>query len=279
MFASIPSPSANGFEAGPLTVRVYGVTFLLGLLAAVAITARRWERRGGERALVHEVAVWSFPAGLVGGRLYHVATSWNEVPDAWWGPFAVWEGGLGIWGGIAAGTLVGILVLRRRRADVAGFLDAAAPGLLVGQSIGRVGNYFNQELFGGPTSLPWGLLIDPTNRPDAYAGFTTFHPTFLYEIVWNLALAAGLIWLGNHRRIAAPGLFALYVAGYSLGRIGEELLRADPAHHILGMRLNFFVAAALFVAGLVWFAHTQGHGGWLGSQAREDDVAPRRGTA
>ena len=191
----------------------------------------------------------------------------------------MWEGGLGIWGGIAAGTLVGILVLRRRRADVAGFLDAAAPGLLVGQSIGRVGNYFNQELFGGPTSLPWGLLIDPTNRPDAYAGFTTFHPTFLYEIVWNLALAAGLIWLGNHRRIAAPGLFALYVAGYSLGRIGEELLRADPAHHILGMRLNFFVAAALFVAGLVWFAHTQGHGGWLGSQAREDDVAPRRGTA
>jgi prolipoprotein diacylglyceryl transferase len=258
MLASIPSPSAGGFEVGPLTVRVYGLMFLLGLLAAVAITAGRWERRGGERGLVYDVALWSFPAGLVGGRLYHVVTSWNELPDHWWGPFAVWEGGLGIWGGIAAGTLVGIVVLRRRRADVASFLDAAAPGLLVGQSIGRIGNYFNQELFGGPTSLPWSLAIDPANRPDPYAQFTTFHPTFLYEIVWNLALAAALVWVGNHRRIAAPGLFALYVAGYSVGRMGEELLRVDPAHHILGMRLNFFVAVALFVAGLAWFGRTQG---------------------
>jgi prolipoprotein diacylglyceryl transferase len=259
--ASIPSPSADGFELGPLTVRVYGLMLVLGLLAAVAITARRWERRGGERALVHEVALWSFPAGLVGGRLYHVVTSWNEVPDHWWGPFAVWEGGLGIWGGIAAGTLVGILVLRRRGADVPGFLDAAAPGLLVGQSIGRLGNYFNQELFGGPTSLPWGLLIDPANRPDSYAQFTTFHPTFLYEIAWNLALAGALVWLGEHRSIRAPGLFALYVAGYSLGRIGEELLRVDPAHHIFGMRLNFFVATAVFVVGLLWFVSTQSQGG------------------
>jgi prolipoprotein diacylglyceryl transferase len=258
MLASIPSPSVEGIELGPLTVRPYGLMFLIGLLAAVAITAWRWERRGGERALVYEVALWGFPAGLVGGRLYHVLTSWSEVPNHWWGPFAVWEGGLGIWGGIALGTLAGILVLRRRRADVAAFLDAAAPGLLVGQSIGRIGNYFNQELFGEPTSLPWGLLIDPANRPDAFAQFTTFHPTFLYEIAWNLALAAALVWLGNHRRIAAPGLFALYVAGYSLGRIGEELLRVDPATHILGLRLNFVVAAALFVGGLVWFARTQG---------------------
>jgi prolipoprotein diacylglyceryl transferase len=243
--------------------------FLLGLLAAVTITARRWERRGGDRALVYEVAVWAFPAGLVGGRLYHVVTSWSEVPDHWWGPLALWEGGLGIWGGIALGTLVGIIVLRRRRADVAVFLDAAAPGLLVGQSIGRIGNYFNQELFGGPTSLPWGLTIDPANRPDAYAKFTTSHPTFLYEIAWNLALGAALVWLGNHRRVAAPGLFALYVAGYSLGRIGAELLRVDPAHHILGLRLNFFVAAALFMAGLAWFSRTQGDRlvPWRGSRA------------
>jgi prolipoprotein diacylglyceryl transferase len=218
---------------------------------------------------VYEVAVWAFPAGLVGGRLYHVVTSWSEVPDHWWGPFALWEGGLGIWGGIALGTLVGIIVLRRRRADVAVFLDAAVPGLLVGQSIGRIGNYFNQELFGGPTSLPWGLTIDPANRPDAYAKFTTSHPTFLYEIAWNLALGAALVWLGNHRRVAAPGLFALYVAGYSLGRIGAELLRVDPAHHILGLRLNFFVAAALFMAGLAWFSRTQGDPlvPWRGSRA------------
>jgi prolipoprotein diacylglyceryl transferase len=269
LLGSIPSPPFEGIELGPLTVRAYGLMFLLGLLAAVTITARRWERRGGDRALVYEVAVWAFPAGLVGGRLYHVVTSWSEVPDHWWGPFALWEGGLGIWGGIALGTLVGIIVLRRRKADVAAFLDAAAPGLLVGQSIGRIGNYFNQELFGGPTSLPWGLTIDPANRPDAYARFTTFHPTFLYEIAWNLALGAALVWLGNHRRVAAPGLFALYVAGYSLGRIGAELLRVDPAHHILGLRLNFFVAAALFMAGLAWFSRTQGDPlvPWRGSRA------------
>jgi prolipoprotein diacylglyceryl transferase len=269
LLGSIPSPPFEGIELGPLTVRAYGLMFLLGLLAAVTITARRWERRGGDRALVYEVAVWAFPAGLVGGRLYHVVTSWSAVPDHWWGPLALWEGGLGIWGGIALGTLVGIIVLRRRRADVAVFLDAAAPGLLVGQSIGRIGNYFNQELFGGPTSLPWGLTIDPANRPDAYARFTTFHPTFLYEIAWNLALGAALVWLGNHRRVAAPGLFALYVAGYSLGRIGAELLRVDPAHHILGLRLNFFVAAALFMAGLAWFSRTQGDPlvPWRGSRA------------
>jgi prolipoprotein diacylglyceryl transferase len=276
VFASIPSPSADGFAVGPLTVRVYGLMFLLGLLAAVAITARRWERRGGERALVSEVALWSFPAGLIGGRLYHVVTSWDEVPDDWWGPFAIWEGGLGIWGGIAVGTLVGVIVLRRRGANIAAFLDAAAPGLLVAQSIGRIGNYFNQELYGEPTSLPWGLEIEPDNRPDAYAEFATFHPTFLYEIVWNIALAAALVWLGNHRRIRAPGLFALYVAGYSLGRIGEELLRVDPAHHILGMRLNFFVAAALFVAALVWFAHAQGESlpRARGSEGVKKEVAP-----
>jgi Prolipoprotein diacylglyceryl transferase len=174
------------------------------------------------------------------------------------GPFAIWKGGLGIWGGIAAGTAVGLVVLRRRGADIPRFLDAAAPALLVAQAIGRIGNYFNQELFGRPTSLPWGLEIDPAHRPHGYAHDATFHPTFLYEIVWNLGLAAGLVWLGHHRRIRPPGLFALYVAGYSLGRIGEELLRVDPAHHLLGFRLNFFVAAILFALGTTWFAYTQG---------------------
>jgi len=245
---------------GPLSVHLYGLMYVLAVLAAVAIAARRWERAGGERSLVYRVALWGFPAGLIGGRLYFLATSWNEVPPHWWGPFALWKGGLGIWGGIAAGTLAGLLVLRRRGADIPRFLDAAAPALLVAQAIGRVGNWFNQELFGGPTSLPWGLEISPAHRPPGYAQYATFHPTFLYEIVWNLGLAAGLVWLGHHRRIRAPGLFALYVAGYSLGRIGEELLRVDPAHHLLGFRLNFFVAILLFVAGVIWFAHSQG---WL----------------
>lgn len=264
-FASIPSPSFNGLHLGPLTVHVYGLMYVLALVAAVAITTRRWERTGGRRELVHEVALWGFPAGLIGGRLYHLATSWNEVPHHWWGPFAIWKGGLGIWGGIALGTLAGLLVLHRRRTDIPRFMDAAAPALLVAQAIGRVGNYFNQELFGGPSSLPWALRIDPAHRPTGYAQYATFHPTFLYEIVWNLALAGLLVWLGRRRRIRAPGLFALYVTGYSLGRIGEELLRVDPAHHLLGMRLNFWIATLLLLAGLAWFAHTQR---WLGRVVR-----------
>ena len=258
MVGSIPSPSSNVLHLGPLSVHVYGLMYVLAVVAAIAICSRRWRHADGDPALVREVALWGFPAGLIGGRLYFLATSWNEVPHHWWGPFAIWKGGLGIWGGVAAGTLVGLVVLRRRGADIPRFLDAAAPALLVAQAIGRIGNYFNQELFGGPTSLPWGLEIDPAHRPDGYTHYATFHPTFLYEIVWNLGLAGALIWLGHHRRIRAPGLFALYVAGYSLGRIGEELLRVDPAHHLFGFRLNFFVAAILFAGATIWFAHTQG---------------------
>jgi prolipoprotein diacylglyceryl transferase len=255
--AFLPSPSSNGFHVGPFFVHAYGLCYVVAVVAAVLITARRWEARGGERQLVQEVALWGFPAGLIGARLYFVASSWSEVPRAWWGPVAIWQGGLSVWGGIAAGTLAGVWVLRRHGADVAAFMDAAAPALLVAQAIGRLGNYFNQELFGRPTTLPWALEIAPEHRPPGYAGDATFHPTFLYEIVWDLALAAALVRLGHRRRIRPPGLFALYVAGYSLGRMGEELLRVDPSHHILGLRLNFYVAALLFVAGLVWFARTQ----------------------
>ena len=257
MLASIPSPPSNGIHLGPLFVHGYGLAYVVALVAAVAIISHRWERAGGDRDLVLEVTLWGFPAGLIGGRLYFLATSWNQVPDHWWGALAVWQGGLGIWGGIAAGTAAGLIVLRRRGADIPRFLDAAAPGLLVAQAIGRLGNYFNQELFGGPTSLPWGLHIDLAHRPLGYEQFATFHPTFLYELIWNLALAGILIWLGRRRRIRPPGLFALYVAGYSFGRIGEELLRVDPAHHILGLRLNFYVATLLCLAGLVWFARIQ----------------------
>jgi prolipoprotein diacylglyceryl transferase len=207
---------------------------------------------------VDEVALWGFPAGLIGGRLYHVVTSWNEVPHTWWGPFAVWKGGLGIWGGIALGVIVGLWRVRRRGEDVPTFMDAAGvPALLVAQSIGRVGNWFNQELFGRPTDLPWGLEISPENRPAGYASDPTFHPTFLYEIIWNLALAAFLVRLGRTREIRPPGLFALYVAGYSAFRIFEELLRVDPAHHLFGLRLNLFVAIAGTIAGLVWFWRSQ----------------------
>ncbi len=238
-------------------VHAYGMAYVVAVLAAVVITSRRWEQVGGNRGLVQEVALWGFPAGLIGARLYFLATSWSEVPDHWWGPIAVWQGGLGIWGGIAAGTAAGLIVLRRRGADIPQFLDAAAPGLLVAQAIGRIGNYFNQELFGGPSNLPWAIHIDPANRPSGYIQYATFHPTFLYELIWNLGLAGALVWLGHHRHIRAPGLFALYVAGYSLGRIGEELLRVDPSHHVFGLRLNFYAATILFLAGLLWFIRIQ----------------------
>ncbi len=257
MTASIPSPAANGVHVGPFFVHAYGLAYVVAILAAVLIASRRWERAGGDRGLVQEVALWGVPAGLIGGRLYFLATSWNEVPPHWWGPFAVWDGGLGIWGGIAAGTLAGLWVLRRRGADIPRFLDAAAPALLVAQAIGRIGNYFNQELFGGPTSLPWALQIDPAHRPPGYEQYATFQPTFLYELIWNLGLAGALVWLGHHRRIRPGGLFALYVAGYSGFRIFEELLRVDPAQHLFGLRLNFYVATVLCLAGLAWFARTQ----------------------
>ena len=258
MLASIPSPKTGAFHLGPLLVHAYGLLYGVAVVAAVLIARRRWVARGGSVELVDEVALWGFPAGLIGGRIYHVVTSWNEVPHTWWGPFAVWKGGLGIWGGIALGVVAGLWRAKRRGVNVPVFMDAAGvPALLVAQSIGRVGNWFNQELFGKPTDLPWGLEISPENRPAKFANEPTFHPTFLYEIVWNLALAAFLVWLGRRRDIRAPGLFALYVAGYSAFRIFEELLRVDPAHHVLGLRLNLFVAIALTLTGLVWFWRAQ----------------------
>jgi prolipoprotein diacylglyceryl transferase len=257
VIASIPSPAADGFHIGPFFVHAYGLMYALAVAGAIASTIPLWERRGGDRELVYDAALWGFPAGLVGGRLYHLATSWNEVPHAWWGPLAIWKGGLGIWGGIALGTLVGVWRLRRAGVDVFSFMDAVAPGLLVAQAIGRIGNYFNQELFGGPTSLPWGLQIDPAHRPAGYERFATFHPTFLYELLFDLALAAVLAVVVRRGRVRPPGVFALYVAGYSAFRIFEEQLRVDPSRHLLGLRLNFFVATTLCVAGLVWFAYSQ----------------------
>jgi prolipoprotein diacylglyceryl transferase len=255
--ASIPSPGFESIGVGPLSFHVYGLCYVLAVLTAVWICGRRWERMGGERVLAADVALVGFPAGLIGGRIYYLITSWSEVPDEWWGPFAVWKGGMGLPGGILAGVLGGIWVLRRRKVDVKAFMDAAAPAILVAQAIGRIGNWFNQELFGGPSSLPWAVEIDPEHRPERYFDSPTFHPTFLYEATWDLLLAGGLVWLGAHRTIRPPGLFALYLAGYGLFRMGMELLRVDPATHVLGLRLNFWVAALVFVAGVVWFIRSQ----------------------
>jgi prolipoprotein diacylglyceryl transferase len=257
--ASIPSPSGNGFYIGPLFFHAYGIMYVLAVTAAILISRRRWARVGGDPELVIDVAKWAFPAGLIGGRIYFLITTPAKIPHHWWGPFAIWQGGLGIWGGVAAGVGVGLWVLHRRlpRDKVLLFMDAAAPALPVAQAIGRVGNYFNQELFGKPTSLPWGLQIAPQFRPPGYERYATFQPTFLYEIIFDLALAAFLVWLGHHRRIRPPGLFALYVAGYSGFRIFEETLRIDYSQYILGMRLNFWIAALLCAGGLIWFVFTQ----------------------
>ena len=257
MLAAIPSPPTNGFHLGPLFIHFYGLAYVVAISATIALTRRRWRAQGGDPDIVSEGALWAVPAGILGARLYHDVTSWNEVPHNWWGWFAFWQGGLGVWGGIAGGALAGVVFLRRRGVDVARFADAIAPGILLAQAIGRIGNYFNQELFGGPTSLPWALEITPSHRPSGYLAYSTFHPTFLYELVWNLLLAGGLILLGRRREIRPPGLFALYVAGYSAFRIFEELLRVDPSHHFLGLRLNLYVAVALTLVGLAWFAYSQ----------------------
>jgi prolipoprotein diacylglyceryl transferase len=262
--ASVPSPSSNGFSLGPFFFHAYGIAYVFAVAAAILISRWGWRRKGGDPDLVYEVAMWGFPAGLVGGRIYFDITTPSQVPDHWWGVFAIWQGGLGIWGGIAGGAAGGLWVLHRRlsRADIRRFMDVAAPGLLVAQAIGRIGNYFNQELFGKPTSLPWGLEISPAHRPPGYLRFATFQPTFLYEMIWNLSLAGVLIWLGQTRRVRPPGVFALYVAGYSAFRMFEETLRIDYSNHILGLRLNFFVALALFLLAMAWFVAIQK--GWRG---------------
>jgi prolipoprotein diacylglyceryl transferase len=274
--ASIPSPSSGGFSIGPLFVHAYGLMYVLAVLAAIVVTTWRWEAIGGHRELVQEVALWGFPAGLIGGRIYFDITSWSDVPKHWWGVFAIWDGGMGLWGGMSVGVLGGLIVLKRRHVPIAKFLDIAAPGLLCAQAIGRIGNYFNQELFGRPTSLPWGLKIAPDNRPTGYEQYSTFHPTFLYEFIWDIALAGALIWIGRRRTIRPPGLFALYVSGYCVIRIVNELLRIDPAHHILGERLNFWVACTVCLAGLVWFAWSQGKLGGRRAAPSAGDAAIAR---
>ena len=277
----IPSPPANGFHIGPLFVHFYGLMYVIGIALAVFITQRRVRASGGDPSIVADVALWAVPAGIIGGRIYFDITTPSQIsPHTWWGVFAVWNGGLGIWGGIAGGALAGVWRLRRHRVPFAPFADAVAPALLVAQAVGRIGNYFNQELFGKPSTLPWALVISPGHRPPGYAAYRTFHPTFLYELMFDLALAAVLVWLGHHTKIKPPGLFALYVAGYSAFRIYEESLRIDFSEHILGLRVNTFVASALTLIGLAWFILTQRRApAAAAASAAADPLDPRDGLA
>jgi prolipoprotein diacylglyceryl transferase len=254
---NIPSPSGGEIELGPISLHAYGLMLLLAIVAATVLTGIRWTRRGGDWDLVFQVAVWGVAFGIVGARLYHVVTSWSEVPDEWWGVFAVWKGGLGVWGGIFLGVVAGAVVVHRAGQSVLRFMDAVAPGLLLAQAVGRWGNWFNQELFGKPTDLPWGLEIDLQHRPLGYLEEDTFHPVFLYEFAWNLIGVAVLLLLDRRFRFRPPSLFALYVAWYTAFRAFEEMLRIDPAHEYLGLRLNFYVSVVVFALSLAFFVWWQ----------------------
>ncbi len=264
LVAFIPSPPISGFHIGPLFVHFYGLMYVVGITLAIYITRRRWAATGGDPSLVGDVALWGIPIGLIGARLYFdVTTPFDITPrHAWWGPLAIWNGGLGIWGGIVFGALAGAWRVRRAGGSVAVFMDAVAPALLVAQAIGRIGNYFDQQLFGKPSTLPWALEISKAARlnsgmPVQYLKYTTFQPSFLYELIFDLAWAGVLVWLGHHKNIRPPGLFALYVAGYSGYRIFEETIRIDSSAYFLGLRLNFFVAVCVTLAGLIWFGLSQ----------------------
>ncbi len=257
MVAFIPSPSSGVGHAGPLTILMYGLMLLLAIAACVWLTGKRWVARGGDWDLIFRLTVWGVAAGIVGARLYHDLTSWSEVPSQWWGPFAVWQGGLGVWGGIGLGVAVGAVIVHRSGNSVRLMMDAIAPGLLLAQGIGRIGNWWNQELFGKPTTLPWGLKIDSLHRPAGYEKYATFHPTFLYELLWDFGGVAVLLLVDRRFKIRPPALFALYISIYTSFRMLEETLRIDPSHHFLGMRLNFWVSLTLFVASTAFFVWWQ----------------------
>jgi prolipoprotein diacylglyceryl transferase len=238
-------------------VPYYTLCVAAGFVLGTLVIRQRWKAAGGDPRLVEELAIYVLPAATIGGRLYHDVTSWEEVPHTAFGWLEVWNGGTGVWGVVGGGAAAVVYVVHRRGADVARFLDAAVPGLLVGHVLGRLGNYFNQEIVGRPSDRPWALEIDPSHRPARYISHATFHPVFLYEMAWNAALALALLWLARRRRIRPAGLFALYVGGYCAFRVFEETLRVDPSHHLLGLRLNLYVAAFGLLAGATWFAHAQ----------------------
>ncbi|WP_219942197.1 prolipoprotein diacylglyceryl transferase [Iamia sp. SCSIO 61187] len=271
VLSAIPSPSQNALELGPLTIRAYGLAIGLGVIVGVVIAQRRWAARGGDPSDISGLAVWAVTVGVVGARAYHVLTDYQRFEGRWLDAFKVWEGGLGIPGGLLAGVVAGVLVARRRDLPAAELLDVAAPAIPIAQAIGRLGNWFNQELFGRPTDLPWGLRIDASRRPDGYLNDATFHPTFLYEALWNLALAGALVLYGRRRPDGPPGrIFALYVAGYAAGRLWVEALRIDEASLIAGVRVNIWVSAAAgAVLAVWWLIHRRD-----GSPAALDDSTP-----
>ena len=254
---SIPSPGTAVWHLGPLPLRAYALCILVGIFVAMWVGDRRWVARGGQRGLVYDVAMWAVPFGILGGRLYHLATDWQS----YFGPgglgigraVAIWEGGLGIWGAIALGGVGAWIACRRAHVPLPPMADALCVGIALAQAIGRLGNWFNQELFGRPTELPWGLQIDLAHRPEGYEQYSTFHPTFLYELLWLLGVAALVAWVDRRWLLGHGRAFALYVALYCVGRLGIELLRIDPATHVGGLRINVITSVVVGLGAVVYF--------------------------
>ncbi len=267
VLAAIPSPTQGVWQLGPFPLRAYALCIIAGIVLACWIAERRWVARGGAPGDVLDIAVWAVPFGIVGGRIYHVITT----PEPYFGEngdplraFAIWEGGLGIWGAIALGGLGAWIGCRLRGIPLPAYADAVAPGIAVAQAVGRLGNWFNNELYGSATDLPWALTV---HRWDASAGraltnadgtaqvLGTFHPTFLYELLWDLGVAALVVWADRRFRLSHGRAFALYVAAYCAGRLWIEMLRIDTAEHFFGLRLNVFTAIVVglaAVAALIW---------------------------
>ena len=266
ILASFPSPSQGVWHLGPFPIRAYALFILVGVIVALFIGNKRWAERGGERGVIFDIALWAIIFGLIGGRLYHVLTDWSTYfgPDGagLLAAFKIQEGGLGIWGAVALGGVGAWIGCRRKGIPLPAFGDAVAPAIVLAQAIGRIGNYFNQELYGRSTSLPWGLEIYERRNShgalDSLNGVSTgqlieiVHPTFLYELLWNLLVFALLIWVDRRFRIGHGRLFALYVAAYCFGRFWIELMRSDMATHIAGIRINSFVSVFVFIGAVVY---------------------------
>jgi prolipoprotein diacylglyceryl transferase len=266
LIASIPSPSDGTIDLGPFTIHVYGLLIALGVVVAVKTAMVRWGRRGGNPDDILDGAVIVVICGVIGARLYHVMTDYQRFDHGHWvDALKIWRGGLAIWGAVLGGAVGLAYVSRRKRIRGLAVSDCIVPGLFLAQAIGRWGNWFNQELFGKPTSLPWALEISPAHRPAGYAQYATFHPTFLYESLYCLLGAIVLFAVDGRLRLRRGQLTALYVVIYTFGRFFFENLRIDTAHHVLGMRVNAWVSLVLFVGGSVWFW-------WLGRHGADRDA-------
>ena len=274
VLASIPSPSDNVWHLGPLPLRAYALCILAGIVVAIWLGERRWVARGGRSGTVTDVAVWAVPFGIIGGRIYHVATDWQKYFGDDGDPIRalqIWRGGLGIWGAIAFGGVGAWIACRRKGIALPPMADALAPGIALAQAIGRWGNWFNQELFGRPSDLPWAVEIDVAHRPNGYEQFETFQPTFLYESLWCIGVAIVVIWADRRFRMGHGRAFALYVALYTLGRGWIEALRIDDVNEVLGLRLNIWTSILVFLGAVAYIViSARRHPG------REEQVEPTR---